>query len=166
MKGMIWQFIVVASGVKVRVRLGGRCVCDSRLRADVWGRGSKCPYMRCSSRRYFRSPVKRQAGPADNVIGRAPWIHIRWVVEQTNKWWTAPLIDSLLYLTIDFTLTCMLIHVGHLFFSSRTQSHHSGINLSSLIVRCITSSPFSLLAALALHVWSHSLVHLHHLLDQ
>ena len=29
---------------------------------------------------------------------------------------------------------------------------------------CITSSQFSLLAALALHLWSHSLVHPHHLL--
>jgi len=29
---------------------------------------------------------------------------------------------------------------------------------------CISSSQFSLLAALALHLWSHSLVHPHHLL--
>jgi len=29
---------------------------------------------------------------------------------------------------------------------------------------CVTSSQFSLLAALALHLWSHSLVHSHHLL--
>ena len=31
---------------------------------------------------------------------------------------------------------------------------------------CITSSQFSLLAALALHLWSHSLVHPHHLVNR
>jgi len=72
--------------------------------------------------------------------------------------------------------------------SSQIQSHHSHPSVSALVKDnwealntnsshlptkfsqpsnlhiCITLSQFSLLAALALHLWSHSLVHPHHLL--
>ena len=77
----------------------------------------------------------------------------RAVVKATKYSHVTPILRSLHWLTITERIE----------YTSSSQLPTKFSQPPNLHI-CITSSPFSLLAALALYLWSHSLVHLHHLL--